>query len=76
LTNFPLAPYAELHVSQCVLQHSLSFVRYTFLHPLAEIFSIPSCLWPPLSFCRHRHCHSSPSPWPGYFQVSSTALLC
>lgn len=76
LTNFPLAPYAELHVSQCVLQHSLSFVRYTFLHPLAERFSIPFYLWPLLSFCRHRHCHSSSSPWSGYFQVISTALLC
>lgn len=41
LSNFPLAPYAELHVSQSASEHGLSFVSYFPMScALAEIFSL------------------------------------
>lgn len=45
LSNFPLAPYAELHVSQSASWHGLSFVSYFPIScALAEIFSLPFTL--------------------------------
>lgn len=48
LSNFPLAPYAELHVSQSTLLCSLSFVScYCPVQHILALYSPPIILCPP-----------------------------